>query len=262
MAISNFFCKKAKNARESRRGSTSPRPSLKHLREKNLTNAAKKDIMVLKRGFEKNKEVSILNQIITVGREFGSGGRELGKRLADHLGIAYYDKEIVEEIAKRTKLDEGYLQQIIEQKASVVHPITVARTLHHTVGSDYLIRQYAAVYAEQANVLYEMAEKSSCVIVGRCADYILKELSPMRLFVYADMASKMARCREKAEEHEHLSDRELKKLIHRVDKNRAGYYRYYTGQIWGDRTNYDMCINTTGLSVKELSEALAHLFSK
>ena len=203
-----------------------------------------------------------MNQIITIGREFGSGGRELGKRLADHLGIAYYDKEIVEEIAKRTKLDEGYLQQIIEQKTNVILPITVGRTLHASIGSDYMIRQYTAVYTEQANVLHEMAETSPCVIVGRCADYILKDLSPIRLFVYADIAAKMARCREKADEHEHLSDRELEKMIRRVDKSRAKYYRYYTGQIWGDRANYDMCINTTDISVKELAEALAHLFAE
>ena len=201
-----------------------------------------------------------MNQIITIGREFGSGGRELGKRLADHLGIAYYDKEIVEEIAKRTKLDEGYLQQIIEQKTNVILPTTVGRTLHSPMGSDYMIRQYTAVYTEQANVLHEMAEKSSCVIVGRCADYILKDLSPIRLFVYADIAAKMARCREKADEHEHLSDRELEKLIRRVDKNRAKYYRYYTGHRWGAHSNYDMCINTTSIPVKELAEALAHLF--
>lgn len=203
-----------------------------------------------------------MNKIITVGREFGSGGRELGKRLADHLGFAYYDKEIVTEIAKRTRLDEGYLRQIIEQKSNFVHPITVGRTLHHTMGSDYMIRQYTAIYTEQANVLHEMAETSPCVIVGRCADYILKDLSPIRLFVYADMEAKIARCRAKADEHEHMSDRDLEKMIRRVDKNRAKYYRYYTGQIWGDRANYDLCVNTTDIPIKELAEVLAHLFSE
>ena len=99
-----------------------------------------------------------------------------------------------------------------------------------------------------------------CVIVGRCGDYILKKMNPIRLFVYADMESKFLRCREMADEHEHLSDKELRKMIRRIDHNRAKYYRYYTGHVWGERTNYDMCINTSNVPLEELSEALAHLF--
>ena len=200
-----------------------------------------------------------MNQIITIGREFGSGGRELGKRLSDLLGIAYYDKEIMEEISKRTQLAESYVHKIVEQKTGVFFPITTGHTFH-SAGNDYMLRQYTAVYTEQANVLREMAEKSDCIIVGRCADYILKDLKPMRLFVYADMDSKMKRCREKADEHEHLSDRELAKKIKTLDKNRSKYYHYYTGQKWGKRSNYDFCVNTSNVPIKELSEALAHLF--
>ena len=99
-----------------------------------------------------------MNKIITIGRDFGSGGRELGKRLAENLGIAYYDKEIIEEISKRTQLAESYVQQIVEQKTGVFFPITIGRTLHAGT-NDYIMRQYTAVYAEQANVLREMAEK-------------------------------------------------------------------------------------------------------
>lgn len=200
-----------------------------------------------------------MNKIITIGREFGSGGRELGKRLSDHLGIAYYDKEIIDEIAKRTQLAEGYVRQVVEQQTALFFPITVGRTFHST-GSDYMLKQLTAVYAEQANVLREMAEKSDCIIVGRCGDYILKDHNPIRLFVYADMDAKVKRCREKADEHENLSDAELIKKIRRVDRDRAKYYRYYTGQEWGNRANYDMCINTSSVPVKELAEALAHLF--
>ena len=104
-----------------------------------------------------------MNRVITIGREFGSGGRELGKRLAELLDCAYYDKEIVEEIAKRTQLAEGYVQQIVEHRSGIFFPITVGRTLHHVhpAGTDYMLKQYTSVYAEQANVLREMAEKSA-----------------------------------------------------------------------------------------------------
>ncbi len=202
-----------------------------------------------------------MNKIITIGREFGSGGRELGKRLSELLGYAYYDKEIIEEIAKRTQLAESYVHQIVEQRNGVFFPITVGRTLHHVqpVGSDYMLRQYTAVYTEQANVLREMADKSDCIIVGRCADYILKEQEPFRIFVYADMNSKIERCKKKAEENEGLSDKELRKKIRRVDKSRAKYYRYYTGREWGARSGYDLCVNTSSISVKELAETLARM---
>lgn len=204
-----------------------------------------------------------MNQIITIGREFGSGGRELGKRLSDLLGFAYYDKEIITEIAKRTQLAEGYVRQIVEQKSGVFYPITVSRTLHGSVGNDYMLHQYTKVYAEKAKVLRDMADKSDCIIVGRCADYILRDLHPLRIFVYADMDFKLKRCREKGEEHdEHddLTDKQLRKNILSVDKNRAKYYGYYTGQKWGDRSNYDVCINTSAISVKECAEALAMTF--
>lgn len=201
-----------------------------------------------------------MNKIITLGREFGSGGRELGQRLAEMLGFAYYDKEIVEEIAKRTNLAHDYVQHIVEQKSAVFFPVTTGRTLH-TMGSDYMMRQYTAVYAEQANVLREMAEKSDCIIVGRCADYILKEQDPFRVFVYADMNAKIERCRKNAPEHEHLTDHQMKKMITRVNKNRARYYRHYTGQVWGDRENYDLCVNTSISPIEDIAHALSHLIN-
>jgi len=107
-----------------------------------------------------------------------------------------------------------------------------------------------------------MAEKSDCIIIGRCADYILRDFHPLRLFVYADMNAKMARCRQKGEDGDRLNDHKLEKRIRSIDKNRARYYRYYTGQDWGDRTNYDLCVNTTSINVKECAEMLAHMLEK
>ena len=197
-----------------------------------------------------------MNQIITIGRQFGSGGREFGKRLADELGCPYYDREIMTEIAKRTELAEEYIHQIVEQRPNYHFPITVGRTLHGGA-SDYLAHQYASVYAEQANTIRDMADRSDCVIVGCCADYILHDRKPMRVFVYADTASRVARCRQKGDANEGLSDRQLKRKILSVDRNRAKYYRYYTGQTWGDRSNYDICINTSNTDIKSAAHALA-----
>ena len=201
-----------------------------------------------------------MNKIITIGREFGSGGREIGKRLSERLGIAYYDKEIMSEIAERTQLAEHYVHQIIEQGPQFIFPITTGRTLHHQYnGSDYLFKQHNAIYTAQATVLRELAEKSPCIIVGRCADYILRDMHPLRLFVYAEMHAKVARCRMKAELHENLSDKKLIKKIKRIDKSRANYYQYYTGHRWGKHENYDLCINTTSLDIDHVVDLLESL---
>lgn len=199
-----------------------------------------------------------MNKIITVGREFGSGGREFGCRLAEILGVAYYDQEIISEIVDRTELSEQYVRQLLDRKPIVSFPIHVGRTLH--MMSNPMLEQSTMLYQKQCEVIREMAKKSDCVIVGRCADYILREHDPFRIFVYADMESKIKRCRQKEPEHENLTEKELRKRILEIDKQRSRYYSFYTDQMWGDRINYDLCINTTNTSVKEVVTALAKLF--
>ncbi|HIX23332.1 MAG TPA: cytidylate kinase-like family protein [Candidatus Lachnoclostridium avicola] len=198
-----------------------------------------------------------MKRIITVSREFGSGGRELGRRLSELLHIAYYDKEIVTEIAKRTSMSEEYVRQITEQKPVMSFPISIGRSFYPM--TDPLLDQNQAIFREQHQIIREMADKSDCVIVGRCGDYILRDLNPFRIFVYADMDAKIARCRERGKEDPPLSDKELKQKITKMDKGRAKYYEFYTGQKWGDRLNYDVCINTSGRSIKELAAVLVRL---
>ena len=201
--------------------------------------------------------------IITIGREFGSGGRELGRHLAEILGCAYYDREIIIEIAKRTSLSEKYIQHITENKPVIPFPIHTGRTFW-AVLPDY----NQSVQQEQHAIIQEMAAKSDCVIVGRCADYILRESKPFRLFVYSDMAAKIARCRKndsadishsvtQYEAGESLTDKELSRRIEQINKGRADYYEFYTGQIWGDKANYDLCVNTGDRDLKALAEVIA-----
>ena len=198
-----------------------------------------------------------MNKIITIGREFGSGGRELGRRLSEELGFAYYDQEIISEIAQRTKMSEQYVQSIVEHKPSFSFPIHIGRSFYPAPAP--VFDQSMSVYQEQARIITEMAHKSDCVIVGRCGDYILKEYEPFRMFVYADMESKMKRCREKASEEEKMTDKELKQHILGIDKKRAKYYEFYTGHKWGDKLNFDLCINTSRTVIKEIVPAVARL---
>lgn len=199
----------------------------------------------------------IMAKIITIGREFGSGGREVGKRLADELGIAYYDNEIITEIAKRTELAEGYVERVMQDSPAAVLPITIGRTFY--LGVDPVMEQNNAIYREQSRLVQELAEKSDCVIVGRAADYILRKKDPYRLFIYASMDARMERCRKRAPEQEHFTDRELKRHIQEVDRKRARYYQFFTGQTWGDRLNYDLCVNTSGVVIADVVKAIAKL---
>ncbi len=201
-----------------------------------------------------------MNKIITIGREFGSGGRELGRRLSEELGFAYYDQEIIHEIAKRTSLSEQYVNAVVEQQSFFSFPIHIGRSFY--IASDPAFEQKQAVYQEQSRIIMEMAAKSDCIIVGRCADYILKEYQPFRIFVYADMESKIKRCREKGQEDENLSDKELKQKIHSIDKKRARYYEMYTGNEWGDKLNFDLCINTSHRTIKEIVPAIDKLINE
>lgn len=201
-----------------------------------------------------------MSKIITIGREFGSGGRELGKRLAEILQIPYYDNEIVTQLAERTQLATEYVEQFSEKVEKTIHyfPITTGRSFYTHVNQ--IMIKTSEVHIEQGKLLKELAEKNDCVIVGRCADYVLKDFNPLRVFVYASMESKVKRCKEKAPEHEKMSDKELKQLIRDIDKNRAQYYEYVTGKRWDDKTNHDMLLNTTNFQIKDLARIVSQLF--
>lgn len=195
-----------------------------------------------------------MKRIITIGREFGSGGRELGRRLAEELGIAYYDREIVEELIKRTELTENYVSRVEESRPLPLLPITTARTFYIPVS--YASENRLSIYKQESEIIREMAKKSDCVIVGRCADYILRDLKPFRLFIYADMSSKAERCRAKGSDIAAIADKELWQKIISIDKKRARYYQFYTEQRWGDKSNYDLCINTASAEIKEIIPAI------
>ena len=103
----------------------------------------------------------------------------------------------------------------------------------------------------------ELSKKSDCIIVGRCADYILRNMKPFRIFVYADMESKLKRCMERRTEEENFTEKEMKRLIEGIDRERAKYYNYFSSQKWGSRDNYDLMISTSGKDIKQVSAALA-----
>ena len=196
--------------------------------------------------------------IITIGREFGSGGREFGRRLAEELGIEYYDKEIITRISEHTALSEEYVRQVVEHTPHNLFPITIGESF--TFAQEQTFKHMHDIYHAQSTIICEMAKQSDCVIVGRCADYILREMKPYKIFVYADIESRTKRCMERNKSQEYATKKEIIKHIKKIDKNRARYYDFYTGLKWGDKSNYDICVNTTDAVIKDIVPGIAKMF--
>ena len=157
--------------------------------------------------------------IVTISREFGSGGRELGKRLADILGYDYYDREIITEIAKRHGVDEKYVEFALNNHLWQTYSLS----FHHSFVSPIAIQSPdTKLLHEQKKIIEEIAESGkNCIIVGRNADVLLKDKNPLDIFVCADMDAKIKRCQERAGKDEHFTYKEIKNMIKRIDKNRA-----------------------------------------
>ena len=185
-------------------------------------------------------------KIITVGRE-------IAKRLSDVLGIAYYDSEIITEIAKKADLDENYVAHSLEKGIQPTFQIHFACAFSHISAPDPTVKLLSA----QHNIINELAEKGDCIIVGRAADVLLEKYDPFRIFVYADMQSKIARCRKRAGDGSKLTDKEIEKKIKQIDKGRASSYNMISSTDWGDKRGYDLCVNTTNMNIKEITPFIA-----
>ena len=195
----------------------------------------------------------MVNKIITISREFGSGGKEVGKRLADKLGYAYYDSEIITSLAKETGMSEEYIKNISEKG---VYPYAFQFAKSFAVYTTIQNNQ-TQILVKQANILKEIAQKGNAIIVGRGANTILKEYNPMNIFVYANMESKINRCKEKAKEDENLTDKEIESKIKAIDKNRKALNALISNSEWGNKENYNLCINTSNIEIKKVIPALA-----
>lgn len=185
-----------------------------------------------------------MRKIVTVSREFGSGGREVAKRLADSLNIEYIDNEIIAAIAKETRLDEAYLSDRLESVPRY------SLTFAHSFANISQTNNSAMLIAKQHNIIKEIADKKDCVIVGRGADAILSDYKPFNIFVYADMPSKIARCKSRMASDENLSDKAIERKIKNIDSARKSTHDLYAAYKWGDKVGYNLCINTTGMDIK------------
>lgn len=192
--------------------------------------------------------------IITICREFGSGGRELGKRLSDLMSIPCYDNEIIKLIAEQNGFDENYVAHISESSIKAAYPMTIGHRFsyvpHHTT------KQAVEIAAAQRRIIENFAQNGDCIIVGRCADVILQKYRPFKIFVYASMESKVQRCIERMGD-EKLTRTQVEQKIIAIDKERAGHRALYTSQKWGEKIGYNLCVNTSETEIKHIVPGVA-----
>lgn len=193
-------------------------------------------------------------KIITIGREFGSGGRELGKRMADLLGFAYYDQEIVEAIARQSNFSESYVSEFLEKGMSRSIPLTFGRTFAYLAVPNH---NATNILIAQQKIVKELVTHGDCIIMGQNADAVLRDENPLRLFVYAQMQSKIERCKVRADANEGLTDNELKRKIKQVDAGRSSRHDLVSNLKWGAKENYHLCVNTTNLNIKAIAPQIA-----
>ena len=179
--------------------------------------------------------------IISIGRQHGSGGREIARLLARALGIKCYDKEIVDEAAKHSDFSRDLINAYDEKRMS-------AFMLHAGgYGLNENFRLNMQVVSAQFDAIREIASKGDCIFVGRCADYILRDRSDLvSVFILGDMDERL-KCLER---RQGLDVATARKKIKEVDKDRSSFYKYYSDQVWGDAQNYDLCINSSRLGVE------------
>lgn len=192
-----------------------------------------------------------MNSIITISRQYGSGGRFIAKKLAEKLGIPYYDNEIITMAAR----ESGYSESIFEKAEQLsTHSFLYSLSMFGSVDGMYSLPLSDKVYIAQSEIIRKCAEKGPCVIVGRCSDYVLKELdNVINFFIYSDEKSKV----ERAVKYYGIDADKAANELKKKDKKRANYYNYYTSQVWGDYENYHLSLNSDAVGIESSVDVLA-----
>ena len=190
------------------------------------------------------------NRIITISREFGSGGRTIGRKVAEQLGIPCYDAELIHKIAQQSGFSENYIKDAGEYTPGGFLASAFANRSMGPTNEDYL-------WKVQYQIITELAEKGPCVIVGRCADYILKDKADcLNVFIHADMQYRADRIVREYGEREESPEQRLKNK----DKRRAAYHRFYTNMKWGYAQNYHLTLDSGVLGIDKCVEVIAGMY--
>ena len=194
--------------------------------------------------------------IITIARQYGSGGREIGETVAKLLNIPLYDKQLITDAAAKGNLNEEVLRRTDESAAnSLLYTLAMgSNVVGTTMHFGYKMPINDKLFILQSEVIKEYAAKESCVIIGRCSDYVLRDFDNVfRLFIYGDLEHRKARV---AERHPELKSSQIIDVINKTDRRRASYYNFYTGNKWGKFDNYDIAVNSSTLGIEGSAELI------
>lgn len=193
--------------------------------------------------------------VITIARQYGSGGKTVGQMVADELGIPFYSRDIL----RMASEDSGISEALFGEADEKLKKNPLLRIIKNVYDGDLIPPDSDGFVSDknlfnyQAKIIKQLAERESCVIVGRCADYVLRDYpNVMSVFVHADEEF----CFDRAMERNSLSAHDLKKYIAKIDKYRGDYYKYYTGQEWTDARNYDLCLDSGKLGFEKCKEEI------
>ena len=192
-----------------------------------------------------------MNTIITIGRQFGSGGREIGEMVADHFGIKCYDKELLSRAAKESGFCEEMIQNHDERPTNSFLYNLVMDTYSFGYNSSSFVDMPIShkVFLAQFDTIKKIAKEEPCIIVGRCADYALSDFpNVLNLFIYGDEECKIKRIRERFSDI--TSNEKAREMMIKKDKQRQSYYNYYSSKKWGRADSYDLCINSSILGIE------------
>ncbi|MEG2177124.1 MAG: cytidylate kinase-like family protein [Oscillibacter sp.] len=194
-----------------------------------------------------------MKTIITIGRQFGSGGKEVGIRVAKELGIPFYDKEILRAAAEKSGLCEKIFENFDERPKSLLYSIAMDSYMFSLPGSGASDSLEQQVYLATFDTIRNIAENGPCVIIGRCADYALADNpNHLSLFIHAPLETRIQRVCER----QGLTADKAKILINKTDKRRAAYYEYYSSRKWGAMDSYDFCMNSNVLGLSGTVELI------
>ena len=198
--------------------------------------------------------------VITIGRQYGSGGRYVGRLLAERLGIPFYDKEILAEASKQSGICEEIMAENDEKPTrSLLFSLVTGVQTHADSSSMYMdMPLNHRIFLAQFDAIRSVADRGPCVIVGRCGDFVLKDRpNCVKFFIKADMSSRIRR----AVDYYGMDPAKAEDALRKADKRRASYYNYYAASSWGDVNNYDLCIDTSAVGVEGAVDVMAQFIA-
>lgn len=179
--------------------------------------------------------------IITISREYGSGGGEIGRRLGEYFNIPCYDKELLTMVAKESGYCKEYFEKFDEKPIKVLSYFTLDNSTN-------ILPINHQLFLKQFNLIQKLAKEKSCIFIGRAADYALKDSdNVINIFVHGDFEDR----RKRAVEHHNINEKISASVVKKIDKERESYYKYYTDSIWGVAKNYHLCIDTSYIGIDD-----------